>query len=132
MARARTTGITEIHFELSHIYWRIVDVGGQRNERKKWIHCFHGVTALIFCIATSEYDLKLYEDEKVNRLHETLTLFDEICNCQWFSETSLIILFNKNDLFKEKIKKIDMKICFPEYDGKKNLLIILNNDLNNN
>lgn len=32
---------------------RMFDVGGQRSERKKWIHCFEGVTAIIFCVALS-------------------------------------------------------------------------------
>ncbi len=41
------------------------DVGGQRSERKKWIHCFEGVTAIIFCVALSGYDLVLAEDEEV-------------------------------------------------------------------
>jgi len=39
------------------------DVGGQRSERKKWIHCFEGVTAIIFIVAMSEYDLMLAEDQ---------------------------------------------------------------------
>jgi guanine nucleotide-binding protein G(i) subunit alpha len=43
----------------------MVDVGGQRSERKKWIHCFEGVTAIIFCVALSEYDLVLAEDEEM-------------------------------------------------------------------
>jgi guanine nucleotide-binding protein G(i) subunit alpha len=43
----------------------MVDVGGQRSERKKWIHCFEGVTAIIFCVAMSEYDLVLAEDEEM-------------------------------------------------------------------
>jgi hypothetical protein len=38
------------------------DVGGQRTERKKWIHCFEGVTAIIFCVDVAEYDLQLAED----------------------------------------------------------------------
>jgi len=117
LARARTTGITEISFELGGIRWRMVDVGGQRNERKKWIHCFQEVTALIFCVATSEYDQKLYEDERVNRMHESITLFEEICNCQWFNDTSLILFLNKSDLFKEKIKHTDLNVCFDDYDG---------------
>lgn len=33
--------------------FRMFDVGGQRSERKKWIHCFEGVTAIIFCVALS-------------------------------------------------------------------------------
>lgn len=43
------------------------DVGGQRSERKKWIHCFEGVTAIIFCVALSAYDLVLAEDEEMVR-----------------------------------------------------------------
>merc|ERR1712137_1053097 len=116
-ARARTTGITEIGFDLGGVHWRMVDVGGQRNERKKWIHCFQDVTALIFCVAMSEYDLKLYEDERVNRMHESVTLFEEICNCQWFNDTSVIMFLNKKDLFEEKIKTVDLKVCFDDYEG---------------
>jgi len=36
--------------------FRVFDVGGQRSERKKWIHCFEDVTAIIFIVALSEYD----------------------------------------------------------------------------
>jgi hypothetical protein len=38
------------------------DVGGQRSERKKWIHCFESVTSIIFCTALSEYDQVLSEE----------------------------------------------------------------------
>jgi hypothetical protein len=43
----------------------LIDVGGQRSERKKWIHCFEGVQAIFFLAAISEYDQKLMEDETV-------------------------------------------------------------------
>ena len=48
------------------------------------IHCFEDVTAIIFCVALSEYDQVLYEDESTNRMHESLRLFDSICNNKWF------------------------------------------------
>lgn len=114
-ARAKTTGITETQFEVESTLFKMVDVGGQRSERKKWIHCFQEVTAVIFCVAMSEYDLKLYEDETVNRMHESLRLFDEICNSKWFTTVSMILFLNKSDLFQEKIKKVDLNLCFPEY-----------------
>lgn len=44
------------------------DVGGQRSERKKWIHCFEGVTCIIFIAALSAYDMVLVEDDEVVRL----------------------------------------------------------------
>ena len=48
-------------------FHRLFDVGGQRSERKKWIHCFEDVTAIIFCVAISEYDQVLHEDESTVR-----------------------------------------------------------------
>lgn len=48
-------------------FFRLFDVGGQRSERKKWIHCFEDVTAIIFCVAMSEYDQVLHEDETTVR-----------------------------------------------------------------
>ena len=47
-------------------------MGGQRNERKKWIHCFEGVDAVIFVAAISEYDQKLFEDSTKNRMVRVL------------------------------------------------------------
>ena len=34
----------------------MMDVGGQRSERKKWLNCFEGIQAVIFVVAMSEYD----------------------------------------------------------------------------
>lgn len=42
-------------------------MGGQRSERKKWIHCFEGVTCIIFIAALSAYDMVLVEDDEVVR-----------------------------------------------------------------
>lgn len=56
------------HHRLDVNVFRMFDVGGQRSERKKWIHCFEGVTAIIFCVAMSEYDMKLAEDDEMVRM----------------------------------------------------------------
>ncbi len=44
------------------LFFRMFDVGGQRSERKKWIHCFEAVTSIIFCVGLSEYDQVLLEE----------------------------------------------------------------------
>lgn len=119
--RVKTTGIVESHFSYKDLHFKMFDVGGQRTERKKWIHCFEGVTAIIFIVALSEYDLTLYEDHEVNRMKESMMLFDSICNNRWFLETSIILFLNKKDLFEDKIKRSPLTICFPEYSGQNNL-----------
>lgn len=93
------------------------DVGGQRSERKKWIQCFDGVTAVIFVSALCGYDMKLFEDQQTNRVHESLTLFDAICNNKFFTNTSMILFLNKVDLFEQKIQTHPLVDYFPEYAG---------------
>lgn len=96
-SRVKTTGITESHFQIGELRYKLFDVGGQRSERKKWIHCFESVTAILFLVAISEYDQSLYEDESINRMQESLALFDSICNSRWFVKTSIILFLNKID-----------------------------------
>ena len=50
------------------------DVGGQRSERKKWIHCFENVTSIIFCVALSEYDQVLLEESNQVRQSQPIVL----------------------------------------------------------
>jgi GTPase SAR1 family protein len=115
--RAKTVGIVEINFMVDGIRFKMVDVGGQRSERRKWIHCFQDVTAVIFFAALSEYDMKMYEDEVTNRMHDSLKLFAEVCNSEFFRETAMILFLNKKDLFKEKIERVSLSVCFEEYTG---------------
>jgi GTPase SAR1 family protein len=116
-SRAKTTGIIEIEFQVEKTHFRMVDVGGQRSERKKWMHCFQDVTAVIFCVAMSEYNLLLQEDDSTNRMQESLKLFKEICNSKWFTDTAMILFLNKKDLFEEKIKEFPLEKYFESYSG---------------
>lgn len=64
-SRVKTTGITEITFPVRDLVYKVFDVGGQRSERRKWIHCFENLNAVIFMVSLSEYDQVLREDESV-------------------------------------------------------------------
>lgn len=118
--RVRSIGIKESIFKFEYMKIKMIDVGGQKSERRKWIHCFENVSAILYISSLSEYDQYLREDNKQMRMHESILLFEEICNLQVFQNTSIILFLNKKDLFAEKIKKTDLKVCFPNYDGGHN------------
>lgn len=115
--RAATTGIQEMKCIVEGVDFLIVDVGGQRSERRKWAHCFEEVSAIIFFVSLSEYNLTLFEDGVTNRMVESLSLFSSLCSMQWFRNTTMILFLNKKDLFEEKIKKENITIAFPDYTG---------------
>jgi GTPase SAR1 family protein len=106
LARVRTSGIVTEKYVIDGLDFEMYDVGGQRNERKKWIHCFDDVTAVIFVAALSEYDQALFEDASTNRMTEAVQLFGDICNNKIFAESSMILFLNKKDLYEEKIKNV--------------------------
>ncbi|KAK2746464.1 hypothetical protein FQN57_003090 [Myotisia sp. PD_48] len=116
-SRLRTTGITETLFELGQINFRMMDVGGQRSERKKWIHCFEGVQCLLFMVALSGYDQCLVEDQTANQMHEAMMLFESLVNGEWFKRKPVILFLNKIDLFKEKLAISPVSQHFPDYHG---------------
>ncbi|KAF8628616.1 hypothetical protein AX15_003810 [Amanita polypyramis BW_CC] len=120
-ARRKTFGITETRFTMDTLSIHMFDVGGQRSERKKWIHCFEAVTSIIFCTALSEYDQVLLEEKGQNRMTESLVLFESVINSRWFLRTSIILFLNKTDVFKHKLLKVPLERHFPEYTGGKDV-----------
>jgi guanine nucleotide-binding protein subunit alpha len=116
------------------------DVGGQRSERKKWIHVFDNVQVVLFLVAISGYDHVLVEDRNgvswtqqllthqpvdtqtdssQNQMQEALMLFESIANSKYFEKSALILFLNKIDLFREKVTsgKSPIREHFPDYTG---------------
>lgn len=118
LSRKKTSGIFDTLIEMdSNLKMHIYDVGGQRSERKKWIHCFDNVTLIIFCVSLSEYDQTLLEDKTQNRLDESLILFDSVVNSRWFARASIVLFLNKIDVFAEKLQHVPLEKYFPDYTG---------------
>ena len=119
LARVRTSGIVTEKYVIDGVDFEMYDVGGQRNERKKWIHCFDDVTAVIFVAALSEYDQVLFEDAASNRMTEAVDLFGEICSNKVFQSSAMILFLNKKDLYEEKIKSVHIgdQAPFSNFDG---------------
>lgn len=127
MARVRTTGIVTTEFDQKNqngnedwnkvIHYEVIDVGGQRAERKKWINCFDNVKAILFVVNLAGFNMVLFEDEKKNRMHECLELFRDTVNLEIFRTTPIFLFFNKKDMFEEKLRKTNLSVCFPDYTG---------------
>lgn len=115
--RVPTTGIVETSFSIDGNLYRMLDVGGQRSERKKWIHCFEDVTAVLFVANIAAYDLKLYEDDQQAALDEAINLFDFVANNKAFAKTSIVLFLNKRDLLAAKLASSPLSKCYPEFTG---------------
>jgi len=119
-SRKKTTAIIETFFEVDKITFKVIDVGGQRSQRKKWMHLFQDVNAVIFCASLSCYNLQLRESRDINAFDDCLDLFKEIVNTKWFINTPVILFLNKSDLFKEKIATAPLTNYFTDYKGSPN------------
>ncbi|KAJ7104884.1 heterotrimeric G protein alpha subunit 4 [Mycena epipterygia] len=115
--RARTIGITETTIKTPDMEMLVVDVGGAKSERRKWIHTFGDVTNIMFIASLCGYDTCLIEDRDANQ--DSMVLWDSICHGRWFKQTSLILCLNKNDLFEQKILDSDIAYFFPEFTGER-------------
>lgn len=117
--RVLTQGIFETRFTIEKVNFHMFDVGGQRDERRKWIQCFNDVTAIIFVVASSSYNMMLREDNSQNRLEEAVHLFQTIWNNRWLKTISVILFLNKQDLLREKILlgKSKLEDYFEDYKG---------------
>ncbi|OCB89782.1 guanine nucleotide-binding protein alpha-2 subunit [Sanghuangporus baumii] len=113
--KARTVGITETMFKLRSHEMLMVDVGGQKSERRKWIHCFQDVTTILFLVSLSGYDQCLVEDKDANQMQDAMTIWDSICHSQWFRQTSIDYegepgdAIQGRDYFRSRFTKLSRK-----------------------
>lgn len=104
-ARQKSTGIVETQFVSNNALFRIVDVGGQKSERKKWSVLFADITGIIFCADVSCYDTPLREDPNINRMVDSLLTFQSICSNRDLQSRDIILFLNKTDLLAKKLKR---------------------------
>lgn len=116
--RQRTTGIVETKFDAGKYNWSLIDVGGQKVERRKWIHSQQNVNAMIYFASLDEYDVQNEEIGK-SGIEESLEVWKETVNSELFERNFPVILFlNKRDLLDNKLKKTPLKKVYKNYKGK--------------
>lgn len=123
-SRRRTSEIQKLEFQVKlpvksgsniHQTFCMFDVGGQRGERRKWIQVFDGVSSVMFLIDSSSFDA-IDDENGRNKLRETINLFHEVWTTRFLLNSNFVLLFNKQDILKEKIERgHKIEDHFPEY-----------------
>ncbi|XP_037043492.1 guanine nucleotide-binding protein G(f) subunit alpha [Bradysia coprophila] len=123
-SRKMTTGINQISFSVKipksmgggSQEFRMFDVGGQRDQRNKWLQVFEGIQAVLFLISCSDFDQTLREDPTQNRLKEALELFSGVWHNRFLSSSGIIVFLNKQDIMEMKIRNgTRMEDYYPDF-----------------
>jgi GTPase SAR1 family protein len=107
--------INETKIQISRTKFKLLDIGAQRNERKKWMSAVGETTAVLFLASLSEYDQVLPEDNTANKLAESIQIFHEIAAMESLKSNTIILLMTNPDLFNQKIKTTPLTALFPEF-----------------
>ena len=84
-------------------------------ERSKWVNYFDQIQGLVYVVSLASYD-QLCQFE--NAMLQSLRCWEQVCNNQEFEKgTSVMLLFNKWDLFERKIVNVPITVAFPHYQG---------------
>ncbi|KAG8925237.1 hypothetical protein FRC00_004175 [Tulasnella sp. 408] len=126
-ARLRTMGVVEHCFEVpvnggSKMYpWRLYDVGGARGQRPTWVPYFEDATAIIFLAPISAFDQYLEEDQRTNRVDDSLQLFTLICSNPLLKNCHLVLFLNKTDVLQKKLEAgVKVKKYITSYGDRPN------------
>ena len=105
--RVRTCGIHEFEFDYGSDSVRLVDVGGPRNDRKRWVHCFQDVSLLFIVVSFDLIDKVLFEDESVDAFQEQAYILKELLGTKWFRETNAVLVGTHADCLSPEIRPVD-------------------------
>ncbi|KAH7341031.1 guanine nucleotide binding protein, alpha subunit [Rhizoctonia solani] len=133
-ARIKTVGVQEhrVRFDRGPdkgLEWIIYDVGGARSQRIRWAPYFQDIHAIIFLAPISPFNQTLTEDPRMNRVKDSLLLWQEICKNKVLEKVSIVLFLNKCDLLKAKLASgVQFKKYMTAYQGLTNGLPLLNFD----
>ncbi|KAF8520286.1 G-protein alpha subunit-domain-containing protein [Gautieria morchelliformis] len=120
-ARICTVGIHETILDSNSGTLSFIDTGGERSERRKQFgHRYENVSAILFVVALSDYNGFFYDESTscVNRMDDSLSLFQSIVNCPHFANALITLIFNKGDVFAKELENNPLNQWRPDYKGE--------------
>ncbi|XP_065052777.1 guanine nucleotide-binding protein G(t) subunit alpha-3-like [Rhopilema esculentum] len=115
--RRVTDSVEEFKFTYRNCDFTVIDVGGRKAERRKWINLFSRANMIIYSASLVDYDLALEDDPNVNSMGESLSVFESVVNLTYFQDTPLVLFLNKKDLLSKKVKAVSLADHFQDYKG---------------
>lgn len=90
-------------------------------QRAAWFPFFDDINAIIFMVPLNCYDEILEEDDRVNRLDDSVLIWKAICSTKILANVQLVVFFNKCDLLAKKLRngRAQVKDHFPTFGDRK-------------
>uniref|UniRef100_A0A1I8AEI3 G-protein alpha subunit n=1 Tax=Steinernema glaseri TaxID=37863 RepID=A0A1I8AEI3_9BILA len=117
MTYVPTIGVQNVIFSAKNQSFQLFDMGGQKIDRRKWATMYDGIDAIFFCMAISEYDQMMVEDQSTNRLQDSLNLLGKISSEPKFLSTPIFLFLNETDVFYEKLKRVPLAKYITDFTG---------------
>ncbi|KAH8926064.1 G-alpha-domain-containing protein [Atractiella rhizophila] len=120
--------VISVDYKDSSFKLRVVDVAGARGQRAVWAQYFSDAEAMIFMVASNEYNTTLPEAPAVNCMDESLDIFFKVCSNPLLASVTCILFLNKVDLLKRKLRTglYPVSEVFPDYQGANKVEPVLN------
>lgn len=100
----------------------LVDMGGQRPERAKWDKALaEGTKGVFYFVSIEEFNVISTEEKDKTKLQVSLDTWKDLLANPLLANVSIILLFNKMDLFEAKLSQGFSCVLdqFPDYEGEK-------------
>ncbi|KAJ3364857.1 hypothetical protein HDU91_002421 [Kappamyces sp. JEL0680] len=115
--RVVTQSVSDTAFYVRQKNLHVIDVSGLSHHRCGWISYFDDVTSIIFVVSLSCYDQTMVEEDGVNRMVDSLVLFEDVVNHPLLKGKLFVLFLNKKDLYETKVKTRHIVDYFPQYKG---------------
>ena len=113
MTRTSSTGIRDLKISENET---IVDLGGYRQARRKWIYCFENMKMVFFFASLTDFDQLCREDDFTNRMSESVKIFNQVSNSKWLSSKRIVLILTKPDLLVEKMTRFRSDVDLSELE----------------
>eukprot|EP01088_Endostelium_zonatum_P001069 TRINITY_DN11349_c0_g1_i1.p1 TRINITY_DN11349_c0_g1~~TRINITY_DN11349_c0_g1_i1.p1 ORF type:complete len:345 (-),score=57.47 TRINITY_DN11349_c0_g1_i1:151-1185(-) len=106
-------------FEIYRSEVEVITIGQMKSGRDAFspVNYLHSATGLVFVASLSDFD-QVSKPNQTNKMSRSASLFKSILTNKLLPSTvPIILLFNKMDLFKQKLKTVNLQHFFPLYQG---------------